>query len=124
MKGVLKPEVYEDIREVWRVEKDKKLPIDEEDSHLSALSESRGWAILKEHIENLKVGLDKRLSESVLKSLGDSQIKTDALFSVLGKELLNSIITKVEDSAEEVERITNEREQQEKNKRGNRGENR
>lgn len=109
----LKPVTYEDIRSVW-TEKQPDYEIDEEDEHISALSQMKGWQILKAHIENLKSGLDKRLSQSVLNSLGDSQIKTDALFSVLGKELLNSIISKVEDSALEVERIENERERRAK----------
>lgn len=107
MKGALKP--IADIRSIWE-EKDKadadRVGVDVEDAKLSALSKSAGWVILKEHMEGLKDGLDKRLAESVLDSMGDKQVKSDIMFAVLGKELLNSIINKVEDSAEEVNEIT------------------
>jgi len=107
MKGALKP--VGDIRSVWedRAKIDaKKKGIDVDDAKLTALSGTAGWGILKEHMEVLKNGLDKRLSESVLGNLGETQIKNDVLFAVLGKELLNSIINKVEDSVEEVNDIT------------------
>jgi hypothetical protein len=115
-KGALKPAFYEDIRTVWKG-KEKTSIIEDEDAHLSSLSQLAGWHVLKKHIESLKVGLDKRLSESVLNSLGDAQIKTDALFAVLGKELLDSIVAKVEDSAEVVEKLTDEQQRIEKRRR-------
>ena len=68
-----------------------------------------GWTVLKKYLDNLKAGLDKRLAESVLASLTDAQIKNDALFSVLGKELLESIKNKVDDTSLAVEEILNER---------------
>lgn len=114
MRQALHPVYYEDIRSVWNGQKETVTAVEDEDQHLSSLSNMKGWQILKAHIDSLKQGLDKRLSQSVLQSLGDSQIKTDALFAVLGKELLNSIISKVEDSALEVERIEHERERQAK----------
>lgn len=104
----LKPNLYDDIRAVWsakEIEEVESQGIDLEDQIYATLSNSRGWKHLKKHIESLKDGLDKRLAESVLKSLGADQIKNDALFSVLGKELLNSIINKVEDSALVVDEI-------------------
>ncbi len=118
MKSALKPESY-DIRRVWAEEDTQpKTGINVEDEELAALSSMGGWSRLKDHIQSLKDGLDKRLSQSVLESLGDAQVKTDAVFSVLGKELLNSIIGKVESSREIVEQLNYEREQREKNKRG------
>lgn len=99
---VLKPLAIDDVREVWSENKTK---VDPEDQSLETLSRSRGWKVLKKHIDTLKDGLDARLSESVLKSLGDAQIKNDALFAVLGKDLLNSIISKVESTALAVEDI-------------------
>jgi hypothetical protein len=104
----LKPEVYEDVRSVWQrkaSEDAKKKGVDVEDDALATLSQLEGWEILKEHIENLKKGLDQRLAEAVLKSLGDAQIKTDAVFAVLGKELLDSVIHRVEDSRLVVDEI-------------------
>ena len=93
------------MRALWTKKRDENLNIDEEDQHYSTMSDSAGWRQLKAHIETLKAGLDKRLAESVLKSLSDIQIKNDAMFSVLGKELLDSIIHRVEDSALVVQEI-------------------
>jgi len=109
--GALKPQHYEDIQDIWRKkdqEKGKESGIDPEDQQLHTLYGMPGWQTLKAHIDNMKAGLDTRLAEAVLKSLGAEQIKTDALFCVLGKELLNSIVHKVEDSALVVEQIINE----------------
>lgn len=108
MDGALRPSSIDDIRGIWQKreeEEAEKIGIDLEDQAFATLSMSRGWKFLKKHIDSLKIGLDKRLSESVLKSLGDSQIKTDALFAVLGKDLLDSIISKVEDTALVVEEL-------------------
>lgn len=115
-KGALRPEVYEDVRDIWRTKEAEKTGIDVDDQRLHNLSMTEGWYLLKQHIDNLKIGLDKRLSQSVLNSLGDAQIKTDAVFTVLGKELLDSIITKVEDSASVVEEIQNDKRRQTESK--------
>lgn len=109
--GALRPESYDDVRNVWRQKEAEQTGIDVDDQKLHNLSQTEGWYLLKQHIDNLKIGLDKRLSQSVLNSLGDAQIKIDAVFTVLGKELLDSIITKVEDSALVVEEIQNEQRQ-------------
>lgn len=105
--SILRP-TLESVRSVWDENKpeDTSPKIDAEDQLLSQLSKQAGWKILKEHIQGLKDGLDKRLAESVLQSLGKDQIQTDAVFAVLGKELLTSIVNKVEDSAEQVDEIT------------------
>lgn len=102
---VLKPERYNDVRALWRDVEAKKTGIDSDDAAVSELGQSRGWVELKKYIDNLKDGLDKRLAEAVLGSLGAEQIKTDALFAVLGKELLNSIVNRVEDVTLAVEEI-------------------
>lgn len=107
MQGALKPTSLTDVRSLWDENKpsETKRTADVDDQLLHALSKQAGWELLKEHIEGLKDGLDKRLAESVLSSLSHDQIKNDAIFCVLGKELLNSIINKVQDSAEEVDEI-------------------
>lgn len=105
--GALKPTSLSDVRALWDENKPEaqKKEADLEDQLLHALSQQAGWKLLKDHIEGLREGLDKRLAESVLGSLSHDQIKNDAIFCVLGKELLNSIINKVEDSAEEIDEI-------------------
>lgn len=103
----LKPQAYDDVRAIWKPEVDKTTGIDVEDQTYATLANSRGWKLLCKHLNTLKIGLDKRLAESVLKGLPDAQIKNDALFSVLGKELIDSIINKVEDSSEVVESLKN-----------------
>lgn len=103
----LKPQAYDDLRAIWTPEVDKKTGIDMEDQVYATLANSRGWKQLCKHLNTLKIGLDKRLAESVLKGLPDAQIKNDALFSVLGKELIDSIINKVEDSSSVVEELKN-----------------
>lgn len=109
-KGALRPQAFEDIRALWQDEKrEDKLGIDIEDQQLNSLSESAGWKLLKQHIDNLKIGLDRRLAEAVLQGLSDEHIKRDATFSVLGKELLDSIVNKVEDSASIVEQIKHDK---------------
>lgn len=108
MVGALKPASYDDIRGVWDPKEDKD-GVDIDDQSFLTLSNSRGWRNLRKHIDSLKDGLDKRLSQSVLNSLSDDQIKKDALFAVLGKDLLNSIIDKVEGTALAVEDIKNGR---------------
>jgi len=113
-KAALRP--YEDIRTIWQKKREvegEKSGIDPEDMAFATLFQTEGWGKLRTHINNLKQGLDKRLAESVLASLGDAQIKNDALFAVLGKELLDSIINKVEDSALVVEELEDERKQRE-----------
>lgn len=107
MKGALKP--IGDVRDIWLQkdeEMERKTGIDPEDAKLAALATTQGWKVLKEHIQSLSEGLDTRLSESVLGGLTDEQIRKDALFAVLGKELLKSIINKVEDSREHVDERT------------------
>jgi len=107
-KGSLKPQAYDDIREIWKrkdLDDAEKSGVDPEDQKIFALAGMPGWEVLRAHIDNMKIGLDKRLSEAVLGGLSDDQIKRDATFSVLGKELLDSIINKVEDSALVVEDI-------------------
>jgi len=103
----LKPEAYDDVRAIWHPDVEKKTGIDLEDQAYASLANSRGWKFLHQYLNTLKIGLDKRLAESVLKGLSDAQIKNDALFAVLGKELIDSIINKVEDSSEVVESIKN-----------------
>lgn len=105
--SVLKPSSIDETIHIWKRESDEGIddPVDSSEQALEVLSRSKGWKVLKKHIDILKEGLDKRLSESVLKSLGDAQIKNDALFAVLGKDLLNSIVSKVEATAEAVRDI-------------------
>jgi len=105
--SALKPTSYDDVRAVWAPDVEKKTGIDLEDQAYATLENSRGWKFLRQYLNTLKTGLDKRLAESVLKGLSDAQIKNDALFSVLGKELIDSIINKVEDASEVVESIKN-----------------
>lgn len=109
-KGILKPQRYDDIQEIWkRKEQDqaKKSGVDPEDQAIYTLATMPGWKSLKEHINNLKSGLDARLAESVIGSSSADQIKTDAIFAVMGKSLLDSIINKVEYTAQVVEEIAN-----------------
>lgn len=106
--SALKPSSIDETMHIWKRESDEGItddPVDSSEQALEVLSRSRGWKVLKKHIDILKEGLDRRLSESVLKSLGDAQIKNDALFAVLGKDLLNSIVSKVETTAEAVRDI-------------------
>jgi hypothetical protein len=104
---MLKPVAVDTVMDIWHEKKDKR--VDSEDQMMLTLSNSKGWKVLRQHIESLKIGLDRRLSKSVLESVSDTQIKTDALFAVLGKDLLDSIISKVEDTALAVEQIKNGR---------------
>jgi len=112
-KGILRPVSYDDTRALWRGNETEETGIAPEDKGLHELAQMSGWKTLHEHINNLMIGLDKRLSEAVLGGLGDEQIKRDATFSVLGKELLNSIINKVEDSSLVVEELEYERNERE-----------
>lgn len=110
--GALRPQSYEDIRSVWQSKREDEAlskGADPEDVSFATLANMEGWKNLKAHINSLKMGLDKRLAESVLSSLGDEQIKRDAVFAVLGKELLDSIVNRVEDSALAIREIEDER---------------
>lgn len=107
MGQALEPTNLSSVREIWDENKPEKKPeADEDDQLLHALSKQAGWRLLKAHIASLVEGLDARLAESVLSGGLESQIKQDAVFAVMGKELLRSIINKVEDAAEEVNEIT------------------
>lgn len=120
-KGALKPTFYDDVRSVWQKkaeEEAKKTGIDVEDSALSALSGLSGWEVLKEHIENLKKGLDLKMKEAVASGMSESEIGKSAVMSILAKDMLDSIISKVEDSALVVEDINNERTKVERAKTG------
>lgn len=107
----LKPETYVDIRSVWKQQAEKvaiKKGVDEGDDALYALSQTRGWEILREHINNLRLDLDKRLSIAVSSGMNEAEIGKSAVVAVLAKDLLESIVHKVEDAAEAVDEITNE----------------
>lgn len=107
--GALEPINLSDVRQMWDENKpEPRKQADEEDQQLSSLSKHAGWRVLRDHIVGLKAGLDARLSESVLASSPADQIKTDAIFAVLGKSLLESIINKVDDAVEEVDGNTTE----------------
>lgn len=105
--SALKPTSYDDVRAVWTPDEEKKTGIDLEDQAYATLENSRGWKFLKQYLNTLKEGLDKRLAQSVLNGLTDAQIKNDALFAVLGKEMIDSIVNKVEDASEVVDTIKN-----------------
>lgn len=118
MKGALRPEAL-GVVDAWRIDEvSKKTGVNVEDETYANLASHAGWKQLKEFMESMKDSLDRRLSQSVLSGL-DAEIRKDALFCVLGKDLLNSIIHRVEDSREVVDQINNEREQQ--RKKGNGG---
>jgi hypothetical protein len=111
-KGALRPAFYDDVRSIWQKkaeEEAKKTGIDVEDSALSALSGLSGWEVLKRHIENLKKGLDLKMKEAVASGMSESEIGKSAVMSILAKDMLDSIISKVEDSALVVNEIQNER---------------
>lgn len=110
-KGTLKPEFYDDIRSVWqrqRAQAALKKGVDVDEDALAAVAQMKGWEILKAHINNLKIGLDARLSTAIASGMTESEIGKSAVMTTLGKELLDSIINKVEDSALAVEEIVDE----------------
>src|SRR5690606_26969319 len=108
---VLRPTFYDDARHVWQKEKEieaGKQGVDPEDNALHTIATLDGWAVLKKHIEYLKGELDQKMTEAVGKGMSESEIGKSAVMVVLSKDLLDSIINKVEDSYAEVERIKGE----------------
>lgn len=109
-KGALKPEYYEDFRQIWRQKQEKeaeKSGIDPEDQAIYALSVLPGWEYLKKHIVNIKKSLDTKLAQAVASGMNEAEIGKSTVVTVLVKECLDSIINKVEDSALTVEEIQN-----------------
>ena len=110
--GTLKPKFYDDIRSVWEREaasKAEKKGIDIEDEQYSALSNTAGWERLKDYIEVLKGDLDFKLKEAITSGMSESEIGKSAVMATLGKDLLDSLVNRVEDSALIVEQIAHER---------------
>lgn len=108
---VLRPTFYDDTRHIWQKEQETKAVrqgVDPEDSALHTLRTMDGWHILKEHIDGLKHDLDVKMAEAVAKGMSESEIGKSAVMVVLSKDLLDSIINKVEASYDEVERIKSE----------------
>ena len=119
--GVLKPTFYEGIRSTWHEDEEaKKTGVAKEDNALATLAATSGWKILKEYVDSLKKTLDLKLQQAVSSGMTEAEIGKSAVMSVLAKDMLDSIVSKVEDSALIVEEIQNERRQAEKSgKAGN-----
>jgi hypothetical protein len=110
-KSALRPEFYTNFRKVWEERKLKeaeKEGVEIEDQSLHTLAQMDGWTVLKKHIDILKQSLDLKMAEGISKGQTREQVGDTAIMVVLGKELLDSIIHKVEDAVEVVEEIKNE----------------
>lgn len=106
--SALRPSNLDTMRALWETKKkddDKGLGIDPEDASLATMSETTGWPIFKKHIETLKAGLDSKLAQAVASGMSEVEVGKSAVMAVIAKDLLDSLIHKVEDSALAVEQI-------------------
>ncbi|HNQ31720.1 MAG TPA: hypothetical protein PKJ68_04525 [Candidatus Woesebacteria bacterium] len=81
---------------------------DPEDVELAALDEHPGWAVMKEHIAKLKDGIDQKLSEGVTSGQTAEEIGKSTILAVMAKQLLDSIVNKVDDAVLAVEEFKHE----------------
>jgi len=101
--GALHPDVFADFHALKSIKEEKeakKKGLDVETSALSYLSRTKGWAVLKEYIENLIKDLDNMVTVSMQQGMGFEEIGKRSLLSTLTKEALLKIKQKVDDSRE------------------------
>lgn len=94
---------------LWRKAEENQKKVDKgahpDDVEMAHLAETAGWTYLREHIDKLKEGIDLKLAEGVAGGQSTESIGQATILAVMAKQLLDSIVNKVEDAEAAVEEI-------------------
>lgn len=81
---------------------------DPDEVELASLKDHAGWGVITEHIQALKRGIDAQLAEGVASGLSAEEIGKSTILAVMAKQLLDSILNKVDDAVSAIEEINHE----------------
>jgi len=101
MSNAIHPDYFKDFR-VTKDEEEKPIELKEEQV-LSDLSQTAGWKVLKEYINDLKEMLDKILQTSMESGASFEEIGQKTLVVTLAKSYLDQVIERAEDAREAIQ---------------------
>lgn len=100
----IKPTFFNSLPTIVREQQAKQKGVSEEEQSLHALSQQRGWVILREYIDSLLKDMDNSTSAAMSKGLSFEEIGKNAVVIDLTKGLIKRVLDKVEDAREQVEK--------------------
>ena len=104
MNQAIKSDAFIDYRKIIDKTSPPKDELGASEKKLEALSATDGWQELKKYIDSLKDSLNN-LNKALMERGADfEEIGRNAVVTQLAIDLLNKIVTKVEDAKEAVER--------------------
>lgn len=86
-------------------EKDGEGKLSDEEQALGALSETGGWVVLRNFIENLKSDLDNMNAASIASGASFEEIGKNTVVVNMSKEVIKRILSKVSDAKEAYEKV-------------------
>lgn len=105
-KSAVRPDVFS-ITLHSQIQKEAEAKgIDPQDNHLYALSQHKGWLIIKEYIQNQIDNLDTLTATQMSQGATFEDIGRNAVVAQLSKGYLTNILNKVDDAREAVESAT------------------
>lgn len=99
----LRPDFFNNLPTVIREKQAKESGVTTEELALSTLSNSDGWNILKEYINEFVEDLNKVNDLAIAQGAPKEQIGENAIVVSLAKGVIKRILDKVEDSRQIVE---------------------
>ena len=104
MKQAIKSDAFVDYRKIIDKTSPPKDELEASESKLEALSTTEGWEELKKYIDSLKENLGN-LNKALMERGADfDEIGRNAVVIQLSTDLLNKIVTRVDDAREAIER--------------------
>lgn len=105
---VLRPKVFFDNLPSFKVEdeKAKEKGANEEERQLYAMSQTKGWHIYKEFVENLIRDLDNASSQGIEQGLSYEEIGKNTIVVSMAKDILRRALNKVQDARDVIENDT------------------
>lgn len=102
MKGLaLKPDFF--MKKEVGEPKIERVPVQDEEKHIYALSKHQGWILLKEHIGEELKRLDDLNRQAISSGMSFEQIGYNSIVLNGVKDLIESVFNKVTDAVEAVE---------------------
>ncbi len=102
----LRPNLYSDVQNIIIQKKAQENGVHPDDQAIYALSQTRGWELLKAYIDSLKENLKSFQKEAMASGMSWEEIGKRTLLIELTNDTLDQIITKVDDSKDAVEEGT------------------
>ena len=104
MPQAIKSDAFLDYRKVIEKANPPKDELEASETSLAHLANTDGWGELKRYIDNLKGSLGTLNKALMERGAGFEEIGRNAVVTQLAVDLLNKIVTKVEDARTAVER--------------------